>query len=321
MTEIAPAIGILRGSENTFPDALVEAINEAEGDERAGFVRLDTIRMDGHPGHAVILDRISHRVPFYRSYLKWAMLRGAWVVNDPYWSSADDKFIENVVAARAQVRVPRTVLLPHQSHPPETAADTFRNLAYPLDWDAVRAYIPFPAYLKPYDGGGWRDVTRVTSWDAFMEAYHQSGSACMVLQEGIEYEAYFRCFCVGREQVRVMRYNPRVPIHERYRDVPGGPVDPDLQRRMERDARALCHTLGYDMNTVEFAVRDGVPYAIDFMNPAPDVDYHALGRRHFQWIVEATADFLVRLSQQQARTAPRLRRSAHPYPAVMGMVG
>lgn len=288
-------IGILRGEETTFPDALIPFINENYSDQNveASFVEVGAVRMDVEPKYDVIIDRISHEVPFYRSYLKWAALKGTYIINNPFWWSADDKFIDNVIAESVGVAVPRSVILPHKERPPNTSAKSFRNLEHPINWDDVFEYIGFPAFLKPFDGGGWRDVTRVTTPDEFHEAYNQSGIDCMMLQEGIDFDSYFRCYGIGQKKAHIMRYNPSVPMHERYSAVSSEPIEEDLRQKLERDVLAICRTLGYDMNTVELAMRDGVPYAIDFMNPAPDADYHSVGPENFAWMVDAMAEFAV----------------------------
>lgn len=309
-------IGILRGVETTFPDALIPYINETYGDQgvEASFVEIGAIRMDLEPAYDVIIDRISHEVPFYRSYLKWAAIKGTYIINNPFWWSADDKFIDNVIAESVDVAVPRSVILPHKQHPPNTSDETFRNLQYPVDWDDVFAYIGFPAFLKPFDGGGWRDVSKVTTPGEFFAAYNQSGVDCMMLQEGIEFEDYYRCYGIGQQKAHIMRYNPSVPMHERYSAVSPEPIDPDFRQKLERDVLALCQVLGYDMNTVEFAVRDGVPYAIDFMNPAPDADYHSVGHENFEWIVQAMAAFAVEKALDD-RTAQQFNAQAALHPS------
>lgn len=294
-------IGVLRGMETTFPDGLVHHINTEYADQgvEAEFISLDAVRQDDEPAWAVILDRISHEVPFYRSFLKWAALKGTYVVNNPFWWSADDKFIDNVIAEQVGVAVPRTVILPHREHPPRTEATSFRNLRYPVDWDAVFAYVGFPAYLKPHDGGGWRGVTRVDDRDAFFAAYNASGTDCMMLQEGIAFEDYFRCYGIGREHVRIMRYNPTAgDARTRYTETSTDPIPSELERRLKRDVLALCRALGYDVNTVEFAVRDGIPYAIDFMNPAPDADYHTVGAENYDWMLRTVGRFLVEKARE-----------------------
>jgi len=297
-------IGILRGMESSFPEVLISHIHDEYEQVEADFVALSAVSAEGDPEYDAILDRISHEVPFYRSYLKWASLHGTYVVNNPFWWSADDKFIDNVIAERAGVAVPRSVILPHKEHPPNTSEETFRNLDYPIDWDEVFEYIGFPAFLKPYDGGGWRGVTKIHSPDEMFAAYDQSGIDCMMLQEGIEYEEYYRCYGIGREEAHVMRYNPAVPMHERYSAVRDEPIPDARREKLERDVLALCRALGYDMNTVEFAVRDDTPYAIDFMNPAPDADYNSVGQANFEWVVRTTADMLVHRARATRRELP-----------------
>jgi len=286
-------IGILYGMERSFPPALAETIRRrGEGRVTAEPVQVGAIRQDQRPPYDLIVDRISHEVPFYRTYLKTAAALGVQVVNNPFWWSADDKFLDNVIARAAGVAVPKTVLLPHKSHPPNTTDQSFSNLAWPLDWEGVFAHLGFPIFMKPADGGGWRDVYKVNDPAEFFQAYDRTGTSCMMAQEAIEFTDYYRCYVLGRERVRVMRYDPKAPPERRYvLDAP--PADPALLARVERDALALCRALGYDFNTVELAVRDGVPIAIDFMNPAPDCDLNSVGPANFEWVLNHATEFLI----------------------------
>jgi hypothetical protein len=302
-----PKIGILFGMENTFPGALVERINGMEvPGVTAEFVQTGAAPMAEPCGYDVVIDRISHDIPFYRAWLKNAALGGARIINNPFWWSADDKFFNYALATRLGVAIPRTVLLPHKEHPPNTTAQSMRNLEYPIDWDAVFDYVGFPAFLKPFDGGGWRDVYKVDDREQFFTAYDQTRDLCMTLQRAVNFREYFRCYVVGQEQVRIMQYDPRAPFHERYMKDPGQ-VSADLLARVERDSLTLCRALGYDLNTVEFAVEDGVPYAIDFMNPAPDADVNSVGRDNFEWIVDAVADLACRKALEPAAGRRELR--------------
>ncbi|HKV99266.1 MAG TPA: hypothetical protein VJN96_05555 [Vicinamibacterales bacterium] len=294
-------IGIIFGMEESFPPALVEHINGmGVTGVAAEFVSIGAVRMDEPARYKVIVDRISHDIPFYRAYLKNAVLAGATVINNPFWWSADDKFFNYALAARLGVAVPPTVILPHKDHPPDTTERSMRNLQYPLDWEKVFNYVGFPAFLKPFDGGGWKDVYQVRSPEELFAAYNQTGTLCMTLQKAVNFREYFRCYVVGQEKVRIMPYDPRAPHHERYvRNPP--PYDPALLARVERDAITLCRALGYDLNTVEFAVEDGVPYAIDFMNPAPDAEARSVGDENFAWIVQAMAELAVRTALSPPR--------------------
>jgi glutathione synthase/RimK-type ligase-like ATP-grasp enzyme len=326
-------IGVLFGMENTFPGALVEKINGMNlGGISAEFVEVGAVRLDRPSAYSVIVDRISHDIPFYRAYLKHAVLHGATVINNPFWWSADDKFFNYSLADKLGVAAPPTVILPHKHYPPGTTERSMRNLQFPLDWDGVFAYIGFPSFLKPVNGGGWRDVFHVHSREEFFHAYDQSRDLCMMLQKAVNFTEYFRCYVVGQEKVHIMHYDPRRPHAERYVLNPP-PTDKALLKRVEQDALTLCRALGYDLNTVEFAVEDGVPYAIDFMNPAPDADLHSVGQANFEWIVDAVATLAVKKAQAatpktpdfhwsvylsgSGRPAPKAaaRKSAKPKPA------
>src|ERR1700722_2102400 len=308
-------IGVLFGMENTFPGALVERINSMDLDGIcAEFVRTGAVHLDKSPSYSVIVDRISHDIPFYRAFLKHAVLNGTVVINNPFWWSADDKFFNYSLADKLGVAVPPTVVLPHKHYPQGTTERSMRNLEYPLNWDEIFEYVGFPSFLKPVDGGGWRDVPHIHNLDEFFHAYDQSRDLCMTLQGAVKFNEYFRCYVVGQEKVHIMPYDPRRPHHERYL-LDGPDYDPKLLARVEKDALTLCKALGYDLNTVEFAVENGIPYAIDFMNPAPDADVHSVGPANFEWIVNAVAELAV----EKAKTAPPL--SQFHWGAFLGAAG
>uniref|UniRef100_E6QM91 Glutathione synthase/Ribosomal protein S6 modification enzyme (Glutaminyl transferase)-like protein n=1 Tax=mine drainage metagenome TaxID=410659 RepID=E6QM91_9ZZZZ len=282
-------IGVLFGMENSFPGALVERINSLHVDGiTAEFVETGAVHLNQEPHYAVIVDRISHDIPFYRAFLKHAALHGTAIINNPFWWSADDKFFNYTLARKLGVAIPPTVILPHKRHPEGTTDRSMRNLEYPLNWDSVFEYVGEHGFLKPVDGGGWRDVYHVHNRSQFFEAYDQSRDLCMMYQKAVDFEEYFRCYVVGQKKVHIMPYDPRRPHAERYVQNPPR-YSKALLKRVEQDALKLCQALGYDLNTVEFAVEKGIPYAIDFMNPAPDADLHSVGEKNFEWIVSEVA--------------------------------
>ena len=293
-------IGLLFGMEDTFPWALIKAVNERGGDDvEAAACEISSLKDDGVFPYDLILDRISHEVPFYRTYLKCAAASGVRIVNNPIWWSADDKFFDNLVAKAAGVAVPRTVLLPHKQHPPNTEDKSFRNMKW-VNWDEVFGYLGWPIFMKPAYGGGWKDVYKCDNAQEFFSAYDQTRDLTMMAQEAIDFELYYRCYVLGRKRVRIMAYDPKAPFHERYVKNPL-PMKPELEARIHRDALALCDGLGYDMNTVELAVRGGVPYAIGFMNCAPDADVHSVGQENFDWMVENMAEVLIEMVRGEKR--------------------
>ena len=296
-------IGVLFGMENSFPGALVERINEMNIDGmRAEPVKVGGVHLDKPAPYAVIVDRISHDVPFYRAYLKHAAINGTAIINNPFWWSADDKFFNCALAEKVGVAVPKTIILPHKHFPPNTTERSMRNLEFPLDWEGIFNYVGFPAFVKPVDGGGWKDVYHVHNPDEFFRAYDHSRDLCMMFQRAVNFDEYFRCYVVGQQKVHIMPYDPRRPHHERYH-TQGRVFDKKLLDRVEKDALALCQALGYDLNTVEFAVEDGIPYAIDFMNPAPDADRESVGEENFEWIVNAVAELAIARAQEDGKPA------------------
>lgn len=286
-------IGILFGQENTFPQAFVDRVNAKNVKGiKAELALVDEVMQASPTEYAVLIDRISQDVPFYRAYLKNAAICGTAVINNPFWWSADEKFFNNALAEKVGVPVPKTVLLPSKDMPEDTNANSFRNLKFPLEWDKMMDYLGgFPAYMKPHAGGGWKSVYKVNNSDQLFEAYNETERLVMMLQENIEFESYFRCYCIGGKYVKIMHYEPRNPHHLRY--VADFDVSQKTLDTIESYVLRLCHALGYDFNTVEFAVKDGVPYAIDFCNPAPDAELTSVGEENFEWVVEHSALFAI----------------------------
>jgi glutathione synthase/RimK-type ligase-like ATP-grasp enzyme len=299
-------IGILYGQERSFPAALIERINREATDVVAEPFKTGGISLESPRRYDLILDRISQDIPFYRAILKKAVADGTVVVNNPFWWTADDKFFNNVVARAVNVAVPKTVILPSNQHPPDTTGESMSNLVFPLEWEEMFQYIGFPAFFKPYSGGGWKSVYRVTNPQEFFAAYQESGQNVMTLQEEIVFDDYFRCYSIGRQYVHIMRYDPRQPHVNRY--VQGGPpIDPAMYERVRSDSLKLMNALGYDFCTLEFAVRDGVPYAIDFLNPAPDAAVESVGEENFQWVVEHSSKWLIERAREGAEPVSDFR--------------
>lgn len=298
-------IGILFGQERSFPMAFVERINSKNiPGIMAEPVRIDKV-MQGEPsGYDVIIDRISQDIPFYRAYLKNAALCGTAVINNPFWWSADEKFFNNCLATKINVPVPKTVILPSRDLPADTSDQSFSNLAYPLDWDGIFDYVGFPAYMKPFAGGGWKNVYKLTDMNDFFEKHSETQQLVMLLQEEIIFEEYYRCYCIGGKYVRIMSYEPRNPHHLRY--VADFKPSAEKLKQMEEIVLRINKYLGYDFNTVELALRDGVPYAIDFCNPAPDADLKSVGQENFDWVVETAATYAIEKAQANKPGADNL---------------
>jgi hypothetical protein len=281
-------IGILYGKERSFPEAFVQRVNSKN---IAGIIaeplKIDKVIQGESTGYAVIIDRISQDIPFYRAYLKNAALCGTAVINNPFWWSADEKFFNN-----------------SRDLPLDTTGESFSNLAYPLDWEGIFNYVGFPAYMKPFAGGGWKSVYRLTDKEDFFNKHSETGELVMMLQEEIIFEEYYRCYCIGGKYVRIMSYEPRNPHALRY--VADFKPSEEKLKMMTDIVLRINHYLGYDFNTVELALKDGIPYAIDFCNPAPDAERTSVGEENFEWVVETAATFAIEKAQEQNDGADNL---------------
>ena len=282
-------IGILVGREGTFPQALINEINGRDAGVTAEYVTVGGVRMAAKVEYDTIVDRISHEIPFYRAFLKTVVLGGTKVINNPFWWTADDKFFNYSLATYMGIAIPKTVLLPQKDYKEGVVSESLRNLEYPLDWQSIIDYVGLPAFIKPYDGGGWRGVSRVNTFEELMQKYDASGTDCMVLQEYIAFDHYVRSYCIGKRDVCPMPYDPAA---QRYLVVDNY-LDPAMDERVRRETILINEALGYDINTVEFAIKDDIPYAIDYMNPAPDADWWSVGSIYFKWMVEKVADLAI----------------------------
>jgi hypothetical protein len=294
-------IGILVGMENTFPPALIEKINGMNAGVTAEYIKVGGVKMGEPTPYRLIFDRISHDIPFFRSYLKNAVLNGAVVINNPFWWSSDEKFFGYSLATKLGIAVPKTILLPQKSYKPGVTDASLRNLEFPLDWDGIIEHVGLPAILKPHDGGGWKNVYKVNSKEELWECYDHTGELAMMLQEFIDFTDYTRCYCVGRREALVMPYDPKNRRYLPQEELKN--ISSDLKDRMIRDTILINEALGYDLNTVEFAIKDGVPYAVDFTNPAPDADIWSVTEPYFNWVTDAVARMLVDYARNSKPTS------------------
>jgi hypothetical protein len=286
-------VGILVGREWSFPPAFIDEVHRRNAGVTAEFVSIGGVSMDQPCPYDVIVDRISQEVPFYRTYLKQCVLEGVAVINNPFMWTADDKFFGAALITKLGVASPKTIALPNKDYVKGIVpSESLRNLQYPLDWEGIVRDIGMPCILKDAHGGGWRDVYVCRSKEDLLRDYDTSGLMTMIVQEFIDFQQFVRCMCLGQEDVLVMGYDPR----QRKYHTSENYLTPELHARVVQDCRTIVKALGYDMNSIEFAIRDGIPYAIDFMNPAPDMDIYSLTPPYFEWVVTHMADLVIRLA-------------------------
>ena len=317
-------IGILRGRENNFPNALVAAINQkGKGDVVAEMADIGAGRLGDAPDYDLIYDRISHDYPYYRYLLKAAVARGTYVIPNPLLWSADDKYLGFTLAAEMGLTIPKTCLLPiaGSTRLYDITAESLRNLKFleHADWEAIFEHIGFPCWLKPASGGGWLAVSKVHSPEEFFHLYNNeifhtkpvypedsyqdtavrnwlSRTLVFMLQEDIAYQQFARCFYIAGD-VTTVRFEP--PDRVAGARLGNYSIDPDffgpeLLERIEAYVRKLNQALGYEINTTELLVKDGIPYAIDFLNFACDFDRDSVGAYLAEMGVDKVSDYLIR---------------------------
>jgi glutathione synthase/RimK-type ligase-like ATP-grasp enzyme len=293
-------IGVLRGRENSFPDAFIAKVNSLDKGVTAEYIQLGGTKLNEDVPYRVVLDRMSHEVPYYSVYLKMAMLQGTYVINNTFWRTADDKFFGYAAAEKMGIKEPKTVVLPNREYVDDVTADSLRNL-WPTDLKMYLDYVGLPCIMKPAFGGGWKDVNKIQSLEDAVHHWEASKHKTMMLQEFITWDTYIRVPTIGRRWARAIRYDP-APMglggyNQDYDILPKG-----LRDTAEELSLRFNQALGYDMNALEFAVKDGDFYGIDLTNYTPDMDYRSLKDAHFPWVVEKMAEFAIEKALAKDRT-------------------
>lgn len=275
-------IGLIVGEERDWPEAFIKAIDESQSGVSAELVKLAGTPMDAACAYSLIIDRMSHEVPYYRAYLKYAALKGCQIINDPFTRSADDKFFGTVMSNNLGLTSPRTIVLPNKEITKDVGPDSFRNLTYPMDWQGIVDYVGVPAIFKDVHSGGRLAAFRVHSVDDLIKRYDESGTRTMILQQIIESDSHIHCFVIGREKVLLLRYSL---TDGKY--LPGVVSGSGaLTARMADEALNVTRAYGYDINMVEFVVDGDLPYIINSTNPAPLFDLELMSDDQFRWCVK-----------------------------------
>ena len=295
-------IGVLRGRENSFPDAFIAKVNSMGKGVTAEYIQLGGTKLNEPVPYRVILDRMSHEVPYYSVYLKMAALQGTYCINNTFWRTADDKFFGYAAAEKLGIGEPKTVVLPNRSYVDDVTAESLRNL-WPTDFGMYLEYVGLPCIMKPAHGGGWKDVNKILTMEDLVHHYNASGAKTMMLQEFITWDTYIRVPTIGRRHARAIRYDP-APMglggyNQDYDTLPRA-----MRDRAEELSLIFNRALGYDMNALEFAVKDGDFYGIDLTNYTPDLDERSLKAAHFPWAVEKMAEFAVEKALSGEGTPP-----------------
>lgn len=287
-------IGLLIGREKDLPNAFIAALNARNANAQAEMVQIGGTRAEDTCPYNVIIDRMSHEIPYYRTYVKFAAMRGCYIINDPFVWASDSRFFGSAVADKLGLLSPRTIVLPNKDVEADVVPDSFRNLVYPMDWEGIIEYVGVPAIFKEVRSGGRRFSARVHSVDDLIQRYDESGTLTMILQELIENGEDVHSFVIGNEHVLTLRYSNE---EKRYLDDDSF-IDTDARERLAQSALAITRAYGYDINMIEFMLKDGDVYVINSTNPSPLIDRQLLSAAHFDWLVEKTVDLALERAQR-----------------------
>lgn len=235
----------------------------------------------------LVIDRLTHWYHTSREWIKKAVVMdGLYVFNNPWSVQAMEKHTSYCTMIRLGMPIPETWMLPPKSYEqtPDLAA-TLQNYARLFDLGAIGEAVGYPLFMKPYDGGGWKAVSRIRDQRELRDAYDDSGKLVMHLQQAVEpFDRFVRVVGLG-PQTRLIRYDPAAPLHDRY-TMERGFVSEAERALLEDTALTINAFFGWDFNSCEALRRDGIWYPIDFANPCPDSQVTSL-HYHFPWMVSA----------------------------------
>lgn len=282
-------IGFLIGREKDLPDALMDIINSERSDMRAELVKLSGTFQGEPVDYDVIVDRMSHEIPYYRIYAKYACLHGCYLINNPFTWGADTKFFGANVIAMLGFKSPKTLVLPNKDVETDTVPDSFRNLDYPMDWPGIIDHVGALGIFKDVRSGGRRFAYRVQTVEELIQRYDESGTRTMILQQVMDSNRHFHCIVIGGEKTLLLPYSL---ADAKYTDDPLD-VDSPLGREMMAAALQLTIIYGYDINMVEFVIDNDEVYVINATNPSPLVSRELMTDAQFDWIARAVADLAI----------------------------
>jgi hypothetical protein len=315
MAEVTRNIGLSLGADSCWPICYQEIMRQL--DLRIPFggdtIRFEVDRVPIEPfdlrtptRYDLVIDRLTHWYAPRREWIKKdVILHDTYVFNNPWTVQSMEKLTTYAATIRLGFPIPRTWLIPPKTNKPDGDLQvTLERYARLFDLGEIGAELGYPLYMKPYDGGAWKGVTRIEDEEALRAAYDDSGTFIMHLQQAIEpYDRFVRCVGLG-PQTRLIAYDPTAPHHDRYttgRDF----LDPEEARLIRDMTLTINSFFRWDFNSCEVLRRsdDGEWFAIDFANPCPDSQVNSL-HYHFPWLIKANVRWSVFAATTQRSMAP-----------------
>jgi hypothetical protein len=295
-------IGLLLGTEEDWPAAFTELLHRlgpvtgSDGAKHRFNVERITIEpfdLRDRPRYDLVIDRLAYWYYHPREWLKKvALMDNVYLLNSPFTFQSMEKHAAYCAMIRLGLNVPDTVLVPYKN-PLDNARYAYTAARYnkQFDLDAVADQIGYPLFMKPYDGGAWRGVSRIRNPSELHAAYDQSGEMLMHLQKAVDnYDVFARSLSIGAETM-VMRFQPDEPMHQRYA-VDHEFLSPEAGAEVLAIGKLVNAFFRWEFNSCETLVKDGVVYPIDYANACPDVALTSL-HYYFPWAMKALVKWCV----------------------------
>ena len=283
-------VGFIIGREKEMPDTVMDILNTRYDGIQAELVKMGGTFLDEPVPYNVIIDRMSHEIPYYHAYVKYAALSGCTIINNPFVWRNDTKFFGGALMRKMGIRTPRTAVLPNKDVDTDTVPDSFRNLSYPMNWQAIIDYIGSPAIFKDVRSGGRRFAHRVNNVEELIQRYDESGTRTMILQQVIESDHQYHCMVIAGEKTMLMPYSLETGRYF----MGHGELDARLSDEMTAIALKIAHLYGYDINMTEFVLQGDEVYLINATNPSPLIGRDLMTEPQFDWICNEIADLAAR---------------------------
>ncbi|MEJ7598529.1 MAG: hypothetical protein WKG01_11525 [Kofleriaceae bacterium] len=275
------------GADICWPICYEEIVKRLGLDVEVERVTIEPFDLRQPCRYDVVLDRLTHWYHTSREWIKKAIVMdGLYVLNNPWSVQSMEKHTTYSAMMHLGMPIPETWLVPPKTYEPlPDLAPTLKSYAKLFDLGAIGKQMSYPLFMKPYDGGGWKGVSRIDN-DAQLKArYEESGKLVMHLQKAVDpFDSFVRCIGIG-PQTRLVKYNPAAPLHDRY-TMEKDFISDDEASILRDTTLTINAFFGWDFNSCEALRREGTWYPIDFANPCPDSQVTSL-HYHFPWLVIA----------------------------------
>ena len=300
MTSTRHTIGLLLGTEEDWPMAFEQILRRLGPVDGPGGshafdcerITIEPFRLRARPRYALVIDRLAYWYYVPREWLKKvALMDGVYLLNSPFTFQSMEKHAAYCAMMRLGLKVPETVLVPYKN-PVDNSRYAYTAARYnkSFDLDTIAGNIGYPIFMKPYDGGAWRGVSRINSPAELHAAYDASGEMLMHLQKAIDYDVFARSLSIGAETM-VMKFRPDQPMHLRYA-VEHSFLSPQAGEEVVTIGRLVNAFFRWEFNSCETLVKAAEVYPIDYANACPDVALTSL-HYYFPWAIKALVKWCV----------------------------